>query len=203
MRARSLLNGHLDSVRDNLEKGSSLLEEALDIKPRYHEARIYLGHARELSGRGEEARAEFRKVLKSTRSRVLRSFALENLGNSFLIADDLGSAIDMFRQLTTSGILAKERRFFTAWLNLAAACARAGRIDECVAALEALDAEFPEKREWVRDQISSRPLFKASIENRPSILAGLAHQFPACFSARTAHDERASDRDQASQERES
>jgi tetratricopeptide (TPR) repeat protein len=213
VRARSLLNGVLDSVRDNLEKGSSLLEEALDIKPLYHEARIYLGHARELSGRGEEARVEFRRVLRSTRSRVLRSFAMENLGNSFLIAEDLESAIAMFRRITTSGILEKEPRFFTALLNLAAACARAGRIAECSDALATLDTRFPEKRDWVRDQISSRPQFRAAIEKKASIKTAFARKFPAWFGtssdAGTAGDDRSGghphggSQDQVSQEKKS
>jgi len=164
---------------------SSLLEEALDIKPRYHEARIYLGHAHELSGRGEQARAEFLAVLRSTRSRVLQSFALENLGNSFLIEGHLQSAIAAFRRITESGVLDKEPRFFTAYLNLAAAYARAGRIEECVGALESLDTRFPEKREWVRNQISSRPLFKAALESQPSILSSLSQKFPAWFTAKS------------------
>ena len=185
-RARALLNGHLDSAGEHLSKGQSLLQESLALKPNLHDARIYLGHACQLAGNDAQARTEFRRVLRATRSPVTRAFALENLGSSYLAAGELAEATRCFVRLIESGVIERERRFFTAFLNLAAAGARAGDVAQCAGALLRLWDSFPDKREWVRGQILSHPRFRADIAACPGLLATLGQRLPQWFP--TSHE---------------
>src|SRR5690606_13666703 len=66
---------------ESLEQGIQLLREVLLLRPRYHEARIYLGHAYHIRQDRDLARHEFRIVLADTTDLIMRAFALENLGN--------------------------------------------------------------------------------------------------------------------------
>ncbi len=182
VRARLLFEGSkLSSPRANLEKGVTLLREALVLAPRYHEARIYLGHAYHIEHERDLARHEFRVVLASTDDPNLRAFALENLGNVDLEEGFPDRAIPHFLALIESGVVVREPRFFTTYFNLALAYGLLREFGSCTLWLSRLHDEFPHKRRIIGGELRSRSQFAAAVASNPEVAASLALRFPTWF----------------------
>ncbi|MEZ5963281.1 MAG: zf-HC2 domain-containing protein [Planctomycetota bacterium] len=169
------------SPAQSLEKGIGLLREVLLLRPRYHEARIYLGHAYHIRQDRDLARHEFRIVLADTDDLIMRAFALENLGNVDLEEGFPARAIPHFLELLDSGVIRREPRFFTTYFNLALAYGLLQEFDACVRWLERLYAEFPHKRAPMRRELRARAQFAATVASHPDIAADLARRFPDWF----------------------
>ena len=181
VKARSLLNGHLDSELENLDKGMNLLVEALEIQPKLYEARIYLGHARNLSGDLEGACEEFRTILRQAKSLLIRGYALENLGNVYLQMGELDSAAICFRRVVLGDIIKKEPRFFTSWFNLGLTYALLGNFKDSFRAFEKLYQDYPNERKRVRNIINNNKALKDTLKENPGFAAKLLSQFPEFF----------------------
>ena len=169
------------SPADNLDKGIDLLREVLLLRPRYHEARIYLGHAYHIRVDRDLARHEFRIVLADTDDLIVRAFALENLGNVDLEDGCPARAIPHFLELLDSGVIRREPRFFTTYFNLALAYGLLREFDSCAQWLQRLYAEFPHKRAAMRRELHARAQFAATIARHPVVGADLARRFPGWF----------------------
>ena len=182
IKARALLNGHLDSELENLEKGTNLLEESLEIQPRLHEARIYLGHARNLSGDLEGACEEFRVVLREARNLLMRGYALENLGNVYLQMGELEKAAMCFRRVVLSEIVAREPRFYTSWFNLGLAYALSGEFKESIKAFESLYEKYPGERSKVAEIMSLNKGLGELMKENPCFMSEMKTRFPGFFS---------------------
>jgi len=182
--AHSLLNGHLDSELDNLAKGIALLEEGLAIQPKLYEARIYLGHARNLQGDMENACEEFRIVLRSSKELPIRGYALENLGNVYLQLGELQDAARCFRRVVQGEVLAQEPRFFTSWFNLGLTYALLGYFEESLCSFGALHGGFPEKRGAVAEIVASSKDLAKAMEVNPAFGSAMRERFPEFFETR-------------------
>lgn len=182
VRARLLFDGSkLSSPRANLEKGVTLLREALVLSPRYHEARIYLGHAYHIEHERDLARHEFRVVLANTDDPIVRAFALENLGNVDLEEGFPDRAIPHFLALVESGVVTREPRFFTTYFNLALAYGLLAEFAACTEWLARLHDEFPHKRRIIGNELRTRAQFAAAVARRPDVAAAMARDFPVWF----------------------
>jgi tetratricopeptide (TPR) repeat protein len=182
VRAKLLFEtNHRASPAESLDKGIELLREVLLLRPRYHEARIYLGHAYHIRQNRELARHEFRIVLADAGDLIMRAFALENLGNVDLEEGFPARAIPHFLQLVHSGAIDKEPRFFTTYFNLALAYGLLAQFDACIHWLERLHVEFPHKRGPMRKELHSRAQFAAALARRPDVTATLIRRFPDWF----------------------
>ncbi len=187
VRARLLFDGSkLSSPRANLEKGVTLLREALVLSPRYHEARIYLGHAYHIEHERDLARHEFRVVLASTDDPIVRAFALENLGNVDLEEGFPDRAIPHFLALIESGVVTREPRFFTTYFNLALAHGLLAEFAACTEWLARLHDEFPHKRRIIGNELRTRSQFAAAVARRPDVAAAMARDFPVWFPITTS-----------------
>lgn len=187
VRARLLFDGSkLSSPRANLEKGVTLLREALVLSPRYHEARIYLGHAYHIEHERDLARHEFRVVLANTDDPIVRAFALENLGNVDLEEGFPDRAIPHFLALVESGVVTREPRFFTTYFNLALAHGLLAEFAACTEWLARLHDEFPHKRRIIGNELRTRSQFAAAVARRPDVAAAMARDFPVWFPITTS-----------------
>ncbi len=182
--ARSVLEERLESEEANLAKGTQLLEEALDIMPRFFEARIYLGHAKNLGGDLEGACDEFRKVLRASRSLPIRGFALENLGNVYLQMGCYEEAARCFRRVVFGDVLSRDPRFFTSWFNLGLSYAHLGRFQESLECFGNLYEGFPEKRKDAGEMLASREGLREILKKNPGFAGELRRSFPEFFRTR-------------------
>ena len=182
VRAKTLFEGgELGTPAENVAKGKRLLNEALLLRPRFHEARIYLGHAYHLCAERALARHEFARVLELATEPVIRAFALENLGTVLLEEGRRHDAIGCFRELVESGVLAQEPRFFTAYFNLALAHGLEAEFAACRTWLQRLREEFPHKQRMIRDELRRRGEFADVLQRHPVALAELTESFPVWF----------------------
>lgn len=182
--AKELFEGdELRSPSENMARGKRLLNEALMLRPDFHEARIYLGHAYHVSEERDHARREFRAVLESSSDPVTRAFALENLGNVYLEEGRREESIQFFEELIESGAVAHEPRFFTAYFNLALANGLLEQFDRCRHWLQRLYDEFPHKRRIIGQELHSRAQLANVLRDHPTIMNELVSSFPEWFSS--------------------
>lgn len=173
--------GKLNDPKSNLEKGKRLLRDALGLRPDYHEARIYLGHAHHVGGERTQACAEFRAVLDGSTDVVIRAYALENLGNVHLESGDLEGAIPCFQGLVESGAVQLQARFFTSYFNLALAYGLLERFDQCEHWLDRLHGEFPHKRRMIGQELASRTHLAAVLTRHPDVQGRFSERYPGWF----------------------
>lgn len=169
------------SPAENLGKGIELLREVLLLRPRYHEARIYLGHAYHIRQDRDLARHEFRIVLADTDDLIMRAFALENLGNVDLEEGSPARAIPHFLALLDSGVIQREPRFFTSYFNLALAYGLLQDFASCTHWLGRLYLEFEHKRALMRKELHARTQFASIVAGHPDVGADMARRFPDWF----------------------
>jgi len=176
--ARELfVGGTLRSAAENLANGERLLSECLQLAPEQHECRVYLGLIHHVRGAAGEARSQFAQVLAATEDRILRAYALLNLGNVLIDEGDADGAVVLLRELP---------RFAMAYFNLALASGLKGRFDECSHWLHRMHMEFPHKRTAVAREIARRPQFCALLREHPEQAARFARELPAWFPMNTA-----------------
>ena len=182
VRARELFaGGELRTPNENMAKGKRLLNEALMVRPDFHEARIYLGHAYHVSEERELARREFKTVLETAGDVSTRAFALENLGNVYLEEGQHQESIEYFEALVESGVIADEPRFFTAYFNLALAYGLMEDFESCRLWLKRLYDEFPHKRRLIKDELLGRPQLVETLRRFGEVDVAFAADFPGWF----------------------
>ena len=182
VRAKKLFDAEQQrSPSENMAKGMRLLREALMLSEDFHEARIYLGHAMTVLEQLDGARAEFTAVLDATGDKLIRAFALENLGISYMEECRYRDAVPYFLDLVDSGVVANEPRFFTSYFNLALSYGLLRQFAECELWLGRLHGEFAHKRRQVGVELRSRGQFCAMMGQNPQIQAGYALRFPEWF----------------------
>ena len=177
-------NGRLNNPAENLDKGTRLLAECLLLKPDFHEARIYLGHAFHVGQQKSKACTEFSLVLDEAEDQHVRAFALLNLGNVYLENGDWESSIPLFRELVDSGVIAKQPRFCMTFFNLALACGLLEKFEDCKHWFGRLHAELPHKRPMIAQELGSRRQFHLVLKRHPKVEADLAQSFPDWFPIR-------------------
>lgn len=180
--ADELFDGRLRSAEENLGKGQRLLTECLGLEPAMHEARIYLGLVHHVRGQRLAARKQFQQVLEQSPDRLMRAYALSNLGNIHLDEGDCDGAVRLLLELVDSGVLPDHPKMSTAFFNLAIAYGLKGEFAECLRWFERLHAELPHKRGLVGRELVRRSQFLHLVRSHPGA-TGLAHALARLFPA--------------------
>ncbi len=165
--ANELFDGQLRSPEENLSKGQRLLSECLNLEPDTHEARIYLGLVHHVRGQRAAARKQFTYVLEHSTDRLMRGYALSNLGTVHLDEGDNDGAVGVLLELVESGILSDQPRLGTAIFNLAIAYGLKGQFVESQHWFCRLHAELPHKRNLVGRELSRRSQFLHLLRTHP------------------------------------
>ena len=134
-----------------LAKAHALLDESLHLKPRFAEARIYLGFVRQ--AQGDPAAAEYRKVFLRTDRLVNRAHAAIQLGLLYDRAGDHLHARRMYRWVLASGLIERHPEFSFVLYNLAVEHIALGELGKALALLRLIRNDYPElwttAREWI------------------------------------------------------
>ncbi|MBX3463389.1 MAG: zf-HC2 domain-containing protein [Planctomycetes bacterium] len=179
--AKDLFDGHLRSPDENLAKGQRLLAECLALEPSMHEARIYIGLVHYVRGQRALSRQQFATVLSDSEDRILRGYALLNLGNLHLDEGDCDGAVELLLQLVDSGVAQEQPRMTpTAFFNLGLAYGLKGQFRDCAHWFGRLHEETPHRRAWAARELGRRTHFLHLIRSNPDAKV-VAESFPAWF----------------------
>lgn len=136
-----------------LAKARALLDESLRLKPRFAEARIYLGFVRQAQGDPAAAIAEYRRVFLRTDRLVNRAHAAIQLGLLYDRAGDHLHARRMYRWVLASGLVQRHPEFSFVLYNLAVEHIALGELGKALALLRLIRDDYPElwttAREWI------------------------------------------------------
>jgi len=182
-RSRKLFAAPARAGAGALANGQRLLLEALQHRPEYDEARLYLGFHHMLVGRHDRARVEFRRVYRLGKDPVHRMMALQFLGNVYSSGGDYRRAIECYEEVVASGLMDVEPRFFTSLVNLAVSCAKAGLGERCVRSFTDLVARFPSRVDHVRALLARKQTFLDLLARRTDLRDSLRRQVPGLFAA--------------------
>lgn len=181
--AKDLFDGQLRSADENLSKGQRLLSECLALDEAMHEARIYLGLVHYVRGQRALSRKQFAMVLQQSEDRVLRGYALLNLGNLHLDEGDCDGAVELLLALIESGVAQEQPRMTpTAFFNLGLAYGLKGQFEACVHWFGRLHQETPHRRAWAARELERRSHFLHLIRSNPEAKV-VSESFPAWFAA--------------------
>jgi tetratricopeptide (TPR) repeat protein len=181
--ARDLFDGQLRSAEENLSRGQRLLSECLALDSGAHEARIYLGLVHYVRGQRLLSRKQFSTVLAESQDRVIRGYALLNLGNLHLDEGDCDGAVGLLLQLLDSGVIGDQPRMTpTAFFNLGLAYGMKGQFQDCVHWFGRLHEETPHRRAWAARELGRRSHFLHLIRSNPDARV-VAERFPGWFPA--------------------
>jgi tetratricopeptide (TPR) repeat protein len=179
--AKQLFDGHLRSPAENLAKGQRLLTECLALTPESHESRIYLGLVHHVRGQRALARKQFSLVLAGTDDRMMRGYALLNLGNLHLDEGDCEGAVQLLLEVVRSGVVSEQPRLGMAFFNLGLAYGLKGEFSECLHWFRRLHDEMPHRRTAVARELSRRSHFLHLVRSHPEARGMFAQTFPAWF----------------------
>lgn len=179
--AKDLFDSQLRSPEENLSKGQRLLSECLSLDAEIHEARIYLGLVHYVRGQRLLSRKQFAQVLVAAQDKVLRGYALLNLGNLHLDEGDCDGAVRLLLELVESGVVLEQPRMsITAFFNLGLAYGMKGQFQACLHWFGRLHEETPHRRAWVARELGRRSQFLHLIRSNPDARV-VAERFPAWF----------------------
>jgi Putative zinc-finger len=189
--AEELLKLRLDSVRGNLGKGKRLLEVALSLQPFYPGARILLGKIGLQEHDNDEARRQYRIVLRETAGGKgpkdvltgvpMRTYAMEHLGVLHQMEDEHELARHFFGWVVRSGAPEIHPSFSSSLLNLSWANLLLERHDEVCENLESIYKTFPDKRKEFGRLLGLKVPFQQMVDSDPAIARRLAASCPAWF----------------------
>lgn len=179
--AKDLFDGRWCPPVESLAKGQRLLTECLGLDQDLHEARIYLGLVHHVRGQRLLARKQFLQVLAGTEDRVMRGYALLNLGNLHLDEGDCDGAASLLQEVVQSGVVEQQPRLCMAYFNLGLAYGLRGKFDECLAWFRRLHDEVPHRRGVVARELRRRSQFLHLMRSHPSVLGAFARALPAWF----------------------
>ncbi len=181
--AKDLFDGQLRTPEENLSKGQRLLTECLALDAAMDEARIYLGLIHYVRGQRALSRKQFAQVLQQSQDRVLRGYALLNLGNLHLDEGDWDGAVELLLELVESGVAKEQPRMTpTAFFNLGLAYGLKGQFEACVHWFGRLHEETPHRRAWAARELGRRSHFLHLIRSNPDAKV-VAKSFPTWFEA--------------------
>jgi tetratricopeptide (TPR) repeat protein len=182
-RSRRMFGSSARAGSGAFANGHRLLQEALVLRPDFDEARLYLGFHHLVTGRHDRARIEFRRVYRVGKDPVHKMMALQFLGNVYSTLGDYPRAIDCYQEVVTSGLVETEPRLFTALVNLAVNCAKAGLETRCIDLFTDLVTRFPAQVAQARALLSRKEGFAALLQRESNLHETLRHHVPALFAA--------------------
>jgi len=168
---------------DHLHQGRRLLDEALRLKPKFAEARLYSGFVHQLMGDTDGAAGEYREVFLRTDRHVNRAHAAIQLG---LLYDRLGDhrfALRMYRWVVASGLLHRKREFAFVLYNIAVEHLSLNDLSAAVAMLRRIRLGFPEVWEQARGWLHQDPELLAQLGQDDDFRLEIEAAEPAFFAA--------------------
>lgn len=153
---------------DHLQQGRRLLLEALELKPRFAEARLWLGFCRQAGGEPEEAARAYRQVFLETDRLVNRAYAAIQLGMLYHDADEPRKALRAYRWVLASGVLERREGFRYVLYNLAVEHWRLGDRDAAARAFRRIREEHPGYWPEVRRLLEMSPDFLHALLEDPT-----------------------------------
>lgn len=179
--AKELFDGRWCSPTESLAKGQRLLTECLGLDPESHESRIYLGLVHHVRGQRTLAKKQFTQVLAGTDDRVMRGYALLNLGNLHLDEGDCDGAAELLHEVVESGVVEQQPRLGMAYFNLGLAYGLKREFDECLHWFQRLHDELPHRRGMVAKELRRRSQFLHIVRSHPGVQSRFAETLPVWF----------------------
>jgi len=166
----------------NLVKAHAMLQEALSLKPRFAEARLYLGFVLQNQDRSEQAAAAYRQVFLTTDRLTNRAHAAIQLGMIYDGERKHHEALRIYRWVVASGLVARQPEFAFVLYNIAVQHTMLGKREEAVQMLQVLHTEhrelWPTVVAWLHDAADllailggNRPCRERLQELEPAIFA--------------------------------
>lgn len=168
---------------ENLVRGRTLIQEALRLKPRFAEARLYLGFTCQVRGDAEEAAREYREVFLRTDRLVNRAHAAIQLG---LLHGDMNEhrrALRLFRWVLASGLVHRRPEFAFVLYNVAVEHIALGNFQDAVAVLKRLHEGYPEAWSTAKERLRGSPVLVSKLNGDPESRRFLENMEPAIFAA--------------------
>ena len=180
--ARGMLNGRLERIEQPLEKGRRLLQEALQADSTYDEARLYLAFLHSHEGKVLQAANEYRNVFNTAMLDANRGHAAMQLGKLHGREQNYKKSIACFRWVVSSGLEARDPRFFGARFNIGTAYAMLGRKDRALVEFRALLDHHPSQIGTIVRLFAGATRMQAAIDRVPGFPEALLETCPELFS---------------------
>lgn len=139
----------------NLVKAHAMLQEALSLKPRFAEARLYLGFVLQNQDKPEQAAAAYRQVFLTTDRLTNRAHAAIQLGMIYDNAQEHHKALRIYRWVVASGLVARQPEFAFVLYNIAVQHTMLRQREEAVQVLNVLHTEHTQLWPTVVDWLHS------------------------------------------------
>ena len=178
--SREALAANSDS---HLQTGRRYLQEALRLKPRFAEARLYLGFTCQVLEDLDGAAREYREVFLHTDRATNRAHAAIQLGMLYDHAGEHRRALRMYRWVVASGLVARKPSFAFVLYNIAVEHVALGELPEAAALLCRLRSEYPDLWEQARHWLRRAPEILARLQGDAACRRQLEAVEPAFFAA--------------------
>ncbi|MBI3820189.1 MAG: hypothetical protein HY286_15955 [Planctomycetes bacterium] len=181
VQAGRLLREALDSDDDLRERARVLLEEALRLKPKFAEARLYLGFYYKLCGNLDSAEREFSQVFESARSVENRGHAGTQLVTVHEARGNFERALVVIERMLARRLPEHDSRFYFTYFNLAVVRSLRNELPLAADALTTLARRFPERMGEIRAKLAQSEPLREAFRNSPEFRANVERRIPALF----------------------
>jgi len=179
--AGRLLQRTLNSADDLRERARTLLEEALRLKPKFAEARLYLGFYHKLRGDLDQAEREFRDVFENARIVENRGHAGTQLVTVHEARGDYNSALNVIERMLARRLPENDPRFYFTYFNLAVIHSLRSEYPLSADALATLARRFPERMGEIRVKLAQSEPLREAFRTSPEFRANVERRVPALF----------------------
>lgn len=168
---------------DHLEKARGFLEEAMRLKPRFAEARIYLGFVYQAEHKPEKAEAEFLEVFLNTDRLLNRAHAAIQLGMIHDRAENHQRAIRYYRWVVASGLLEHQPEFAFVLYNIAVEHLSLDQPQKALPLLGLIRNDYDDLWPMVVEWLQGSPELLATLQSDQTCRVHLEKLEPAFFAA--------------------
>lgn len=181
VQAGRLLQRALNSDDDLRERARVLLLEALRLKPKFAEARLYLGFYYKLRGDLDSAEREFREVFQHARSIENRGHAGTQLVTVHEARGNFDAAIEVIDRMLARRLPESDSRFYFTYFNLAVIRSLRFEYPLAADALALLARRFPERMGEIKAKLAQSEPLREAFRSSPEFRANVERRVPALF----------------------
>ncbi len=175
---------HLVGEKENhLEKARGFLMEALRLKPRFAEARIYLGFVHQAEQEPELAQADFLEVFLNTDRLLNRAHAAIQLGMIYDRQKNHVRAMRYYRWVVASGLLEHQPEFAFVLYNIAVEHLSLQQPEKALPLLGLIRNEYSDLWPLVVDWLQGSPELLDTLRANQDCRNHLEQMEPAFFAA--------------------
>lgn len=167
----------------HLEKARAFLEEALSLKPRFAEARIYLGFVYQAEKNPDRAEAEFLEVFLNTDRLLNRAHAAIQLGMIHDRTKNHLRAIRYYRWVVSSGLLDHQPEFAFVLYNIAVEHLSLDQPRKALPLLGLIRNEYGDLWPMVMEWLHGSPELLEALQSDQACRSHLEQLEPAFFAA--------------------